>query len=103
LKKPVSSKRTSWPRDPEYTSKFTKDWDRLTKAARFDMPRLKEVMMLLIANDGPLDAEWKDHDLKGKWQDCRDCHVHGDFILIYKLEGNKVIFTRAGTHAELFK
>lgn len=103
MKKPASAKRTSWPRDPEYTAAFKKDWDRLTKAGVFDMTRLKTVMLLLIANDGPLDAEWKDHALKGAWQDCRDCHVHGDFVLIYKLDGNRVIFTRAGTHNDLFR
>jgi len=30
------------------------------------MNRLKEAMLLLIANDGPLGAEWLDHPLKGE-------------------------------------
>lgn len=58
--------------------------------------------MLLIANDGPLGSEWKDHPLTGNWKDCRDCHVHGDFLLIYRVEADQIVFVRAGTHADLF-
>jgi mRNA interferase YafQ len=69
------------------------------------MHRLKEVMLLLVANDGPLGAEWKDHALKGEWSPHRECHVGGDFLLIYLLddESRSIVFVRAGTHSELFK
>ncbi len=30
-------------------------------------------MLLLIANDGPLGAEWLDHPLKGNWEGHREC------------------------------
>jgi mRNA interferase YafQ len=50
------------------------------------MPRLKEAMSLLIANDAPLGAEWSDHPLKGAWADHRECHIGGDFLLIYQIE-----------------
>jgi mRNA interferase YafQ len=69
------------------------------------MRQLKEVMLLLIANDGPLPAEWRDHELFHDLADHRECHVGGDFLLIYRLDesGSRVIFVRAGTHAELFE
>jgi mRNA interferase YafQ len=67
------------------------------------MPRLKEAMLLLIANDAPLGAEWSDHPLKGARVDHRECHIGGDFLLIYQIEGDRVNFVRAGTHAELFE
>jgi mRNA interferase YafQ len=69
------------------------------------MVRLKAVMILLIANDGPLPAEWKDHALTGAWADHRECHVGGDFLLIYTIDESDglVVFTRAGTHSELFR
>jgi mRNA interferase YafQ len=66
------------------------------------MRSLKEAMLLLIANDQPLGAEWLDHPLKGEWADHRECHIGGDFLLIYKIEGNAIYFARAGTHSELF-
>lgn len=71
------------------------------------MKLLKEVMLLLIANDEPLGAEWKDHALTGNSDDHRECHVGGDFLLIYRLEQRgkqeMIVFVRAGTHAELFE
>ncbi len=47
------------------------------------MHQLKQVMLLLIANDGPLWPEWQDHPLTGNWDGYRECHVGGDFLLIY--------------------
>jgi mRNA interferase YafQ len=67
---------------------------------------LKEVMMLLVAADGPLPPEYKDHPLKGNWDGFRECYVGGDFLLIYKITTHgrheTVGFVRAGTHSELF-
>ena len=70
------------------------------------MKRLKEAMALLAANDGPMPPEWLDHPLTGEWHGRRECHIGGDFLLIYKLDDSgkhgAVVFIRAGTHAELF-
>ena len=64
-------------------------------------------MLLLIANDGPLGPEWLDHPLKGEWSTYRECHIGGDFLLIYQLSAtgkdDVVVFNRAGSHAELFR
>jgi mRNA interferase YafQ len=67
------------------------------------MVQLKEAMLLLVANVGPLGPEWLDHPLKGDWINHRECHIGGDFLLIYQLAVNEVVFVRAGTHSELFK
>ena len=105
-KKHAGSKRASLPRASDYTREFLKDWLRLSHSGRFDLNRLKEAMALLISNDGPLPPQWLDHPLSGEWRGHRECHIGGDFLLIYKLdESGKhgvVIFSRAGTHAELF-
>ena len=66
------------------------------------MARLKEAMLLLIANDAPLSPECMDYRLKGNWADHRECHIGGDFLLIYQLDANGINFVRCGTHAELF-
>jgi len=102
LKKPASSKRTSLPRGCDYTREFRKDWQRLTHSGRYDMTRLKEAMLLLIAGDAPLGAEWRDHPLKGDWSDHRECHIGGDFLLIYQIDGERLNLVRTGTHADLF-
>ncbi|MEO5935493.1 MAG: type II toxin-antitoxin system YafQ family toxin [Duganella sp.] len=90
-------------RKAEKSSQAKKDWERLASSGRYDMSRLKTVMMHLIANEGPLPAEYADHPLSGKWNDHRDCHVGDDWILLYKLSETGVIFVRTGTHSDLFK
>ena len=102
MKKTAASKRTSLPRAADYTKAFLKDWQRLTHSGRYDMVRLKEAMLLLMANDAPLGPEWLDHALKGAWADHRECHIGGDFLLIYQAEADWINFVRSGTHAELF-
>jgi DNA-damage-inducible protein J len=59
-KKAAASKRAVLPRAADYAKAFLKDWQRLSHSGRYDMVRLKEAMMLLIANDAPLGAEWLD-------------------------------------------
>ncbi len=102
IKKPAKAKRAPLPKKSDYTRQFVKDWEKLTHSGKQDMQRLKEVMVLLIANEGPLAAEWLDHELDGEWADHRECHAKGDLLLIYRLEADSVIFVRAGTHSELF-
>ena len=75
---------------------FLKDWQRLSHSGRYDMVRLKAAMILLISNDAPLGADWLDHALKGEWSDHRECHIGGDFLLIYQVHGNAAYFSDGG-------
>ena len=102
LKRTAASKRAPLPRASDYAKSFFKDWERLSRSGRYNMGRLKEAMLRLIANEAPLGPEWLDHPLKGDWADHRECHIGGDFLLIYQIEGNAVNFVRTGTHADLF-
>jgi len=61
----ASSKRAVLPRASDHTKSFLRDWERLSRSGRYNMKHLKEAMLLLIANDGPLGPEWLDHLLKG--------------------------------------
>ena len=105
-KKSAANKRTNLPRTSDYSKEFLKDWQRLTHSGRYDMNRLKEAMTLIAANNGPLPPEWRDHPLMGEWEGYRECHIGGDFLLIYTLDEagkhGQVVFIRCGTHAELF-
>ena len=108
MTKPPTAKRAAFPRLAEYARTFQTDRERLSRTGRYDLGRLKEVMLLLVANDAPLGPEWKDHPLKGEWGGARECHVGGDFLLIYRLgdkpgPGGGIVFLRAGTHSELFR
>ena len=101
------SKRATHPRACNYAKAFTKDWERLSRSGRYDMRSLKHVILLLIAKDAPLGPEWKDHPLKGAWDGTRECHICGDFLLIYEIDdmagkSGTVNFLRTGSHSELF-
>ena len=98
------SKRAALPRTSDHTKDFVQDWERRRKAGRSDLAGAKVAMLLIVANDGPLPPQYKDHDLTGDWSDHRDCHIHGDFLMIYRLEdkGRRVVFVRLGSHSEIF-
>ena len=106
-KKPARAKRAALPRRVDYTKAFLKDWERLSRSGRYDLGRLKEAMLSLIAADAPLGPEWLDHPLQGEWRGSRECHIGGDFLLIYRLAdapaSELLVFVRAGTHADLFE
>ena len=103
----ASKKRTLLPRAVDYAKSFLKDWERIARSGRYDMNRLKEAMLLLIANDAPLGPEWLDHPLGGNWAGHRECHIGGDFLLAYRIDDSTrqglIVFVRAGTHADLFE
>ena len=56
-----------------------------------------------IADGKPLNKILLDHQLKGDYKDCRECHLSPDFLLIYKIEAETLILVRCGSHAELFE
>lgn len=108
MKRPAATKHAALPRASDYTKAFAKDWERLSRSGRYDLGRLKLAMLLLFANDAPLGPEWFDHPLKGEWAGTRECHIGGDFLLIYQVDAKAgksgtIVFVRAGTHADLFK
>ena len=86
---------------PKTTTRIEKDYRKAIKSGK-DMTRLKRVMTW-IANEQALPTELRDHKLIGSFQGRRECHLSGDWLLIYKLEDDTVIFERTGSHSELFK
>ena len=83
------------------TKQFQKDYKKSLKSGR-DMSRIKQVMTW-IASEQSLDPSLRDHKLIGNYKGRRECHLAGDWLLIYKLEKNKVIFERTGSHSELLE
>ena len=83
------------------TNRFEKDYRRALKSGK-DMKKLKQVMDWL-AQEQPLPPKNRDHKLIGKYEARRECHVAPDWLLIYKIEVDTIIFERTGSHSELFK
>ena len=49
-----------------------------------------------------LPKEAKDHQLQGNYKDCREFHISGDYLIIYRVENNILQLLRIGSHSELF-
>lgn len=94
-------KRAARPKSVTYTPEFKKSWDRYNRAGRRDMNVAREVMALLFLGN-PLPPEYLDHELKGDWEGSRECHIGGDFLLVYQDHGELLIFVDLGSHSELF-
>lgn len=57
-----------------------------------------------LAKDETLDKKYKDHQLKGKLKNFRDCHIMPDLVLIYKKDDDILILEAIdiGKHSKLF-
>lgn len=86
---------------PVYTNSFEKDIKRMQKRSK-KIDKLKAII-LLLAEQKSLPAKNRDHALIGNYKNRRECHIEPDWLLIYKLEDDKIIFERTGTHSDLFK
>lgn len=59
-------------------------------------------MVEILAADLPLALPHKDHGLTGNWVGFWECHIRPDWLLICRLEPERLTLVRTGTHAELF-
>ena len=88
-------------RTPSYTRQFEKDVKRMRKRGK-DLQKLKSVLSNLIAEE-LLDTRYQDHALVGNYRSRRECHIEPDWLLVYKLANDEIIFERTGTHSDLFE
>ena len=64
---------------------------------------LLEDVVNKLQKDIPLEAKYKDHDLKGNWKGFRECHIQPDWLLIYLKENEVLTLTlvATGSHSDL--
>ncbi len=87
-------------RAPNYTTQFERDL-RLAERRGKDIGKLKAILKALI-HEEPLPERQRDHPLPGNYKGRRECHIESDWLLIYKLVNNEIIFERTGSHNDLF-
>lgn len=78
---------------------FKRDRKRMAKRGK-DIATLDMVMHRLVSEER-LEAGFRDHKLKGEYAGCRECHLEFDWVLIYRIVGDEIVFTRTGTHSDL--
>lgn len=85
------------------TTRFKRDFKRLKRGVHGTHidSTLLQVVELLIA-DEQLPPSYSDHAMKGPLNDCRDCHLRADLVLIYRKTGaDNLELVRIGTHTQL--
>jgi mRNA interferase YafQ len=86
---------------PVATKQFKKDFKKVGRQGK-DVKKVEAIMAKLAAQE-KLEIKHQDHKLTGNFKDRRECHVEPDWLLIYKIQGDKIIFERTGSHSDLFK
>lgn len=79
---------------------FKKDLKKLAKQGK-DLEELYTTIEL-ITEEKPLPLRNKDHPLIGNWKGHRECHIRPDWLLIYKIQDDRLYLERTGSHSELF-
>lgn len=85
-----------------FTKQFKKDLKRFLNQPK-KLEALNEVLDML-KREIELPEKYRAHKLIGDYAGCMECHIEGDFLLVWYDEENDVIAVyRLGSHSELFK
>lgn len=84
-----------------FSSQYKKDAKRFRNQPK-KMEKVAEILRML-RDEIPIPKEYSPHLLKGDYKGCMECHVEGDFLLIWIDETEMQIgVLRLGSHSELF-
>ena len=77
---------------------------KLAKKRGLDLALLQEPIVLLAKGER-LPPKYRDHQLQGKLSAFRECHIKGDWLLVYRIIEDRLILSlhSTGTHADLFE
>jgi len=86
-----------------YEKRYRKQYKLLQKR-EYNMSLLDEVV-LKLANGEKLPEKYKDHPLQGDRRGYRDCHIQGDWVLIYKIDKGilTLVLSETGTHSDILE
>ncbi len=82
------------------TAQFKRDL-KLCAKRHYDLDLITAVVDILRI-PAPLPPKNKDHPLSENWVNHQECHIQGDWLLIYRIDGDELMLYRTGTHADLF-
>jgi len=86
---------------PVYTKQFAKDVKKAQKRSK-NLEKFKIIATTLLRGE-TLDEIHRDHKLLGNYSGRRECHIESDWLVIYKIVEEKIIFERMGSHSDLFR
>jgi len=88
----------------DYTSEFKKSYKKVKRQGK----NLNKIRIVIeqLANGNTLELQYRDHKLNDnkKFKDCRECHIEPDWLLVYRVNNNKLILllVETGSHGDLF-
>ena len=89
----------------KYTKEFKKSIKKLTKQGK-NIDKLLNIVDKL-SKGIPLEIKYRDHALynDNRFQNCRDCHIEPDWVLIYKYLDENLILLLVNTesHSEVLE
>ena len=87
-----------------FSTQYKKDL-KLARKRNLPEEELNKVVFNL-ANDIPLAAKYRDHELYNQFRGFRECHIKPDWLLMYRktFDGTLQILelVRTGSHSDLF-
>lgn len=83
------------------SKKFSKDLTRMQKR-RANINLFQNLLHRVRKKE--FNVKDRDHALKGDFIGYRECHIKGDWILVYReVDENTVELYRTGTHQDIFR
>jgi mRNA interferase YafQ len=83
-----------------YERKFLKGIAKAEKRNK-DLNKLKYVIELLVA-EKQLPAKYRPHKLNGEFSGLWECHIEPDWLMVYRVVGEKLFLAHTGKHSDLF-
>lgn len=82
---------------------INKVWKKHIKDG-YNLKLLEQVVDMLVKCE-TLPPKYKNHPLKGKYAGYYDCHILPDWVLIYKIEKERLVLLLfdIGTHSDLLE
>ena len=85
----------------KYTNQIKRDLKLAQKRGK-NLGKLSTIINLL-QEEKNLPEKYRNHKLSGNYKDHWECHIEGDWLLIYLLGIDTISLVRLDTHTDLFK
>jgi mRNA interferase YafQ len=86
----------------QLSKQFKKDYKKVVKQGK----STNELWFVIdnLRKCEKLPPKFEDHPLTGNYKNHRECHINPDWLLIYKVDKDKLVLTavRTGSHSELY-
>ena len=81
-------------------SSFRRDVRRSIRRG-LDIDRMWRIVEML-ADGAPLPRSAGLHSLVGNWAGYWECHIAGDWLLVWREDADTIYLERTGTHSDIF-